>query len=66
MLQKFLSESTSLHYGEFMNDLSKLLIKELPAKVNFYTMNCVNFFKSPYTEIKASAAVLTGEERLIV
>ncbi len=63
MLQKFLSESTSLHYGEFMNDLSKQVIKELAPKVNFYTMNCVHFFKSSYTEVRANAAMLTGARR---
>ncbi len=60
MLQKFLSESTSLHYGEFINDLSKHIIKEFPTKINFYTMNCVNFFKSTYTELRANAAILAG------
>jgi hypothetical protein len=60
MIQKLLVEGQSLHYGEFMNDLSKLMITDFDEKINFYTMNCVNFFKSEWQEIKANAAMFTG------
>ena len=60
MIQKMLDPARSLHYGEFMNDLSKLLIAEFDDKINFYTMNNVNFFKSEWKEIKANAAIFTG------
>lgn len=61
MLQKYLQEKSGrLHYGEFINDLSKQMITEFPAKINFYVMNAVNFFKSDCTEIKANASMLAG------
>jgi len=60
MIQKLLDPAKTLHYGEFMNDLSKLLIVEFDDKINFYTMNNVNFFKSEWKEIKANAAIFTG------
>eukprot|EP00039_Didymoeca_costata_P018820 m.335101 g.335101 ORF g.335101 m.335101 type:complete len:1638 (-) comp17516_c0_seq1:85-4998(-) len=60
MFQKLLKKETTLHYGEFMNDLSKIMINEFEDKINFYTMNNVNFFKSEWPEIKANAAMFTG------
>ncbi|XP_069113199.1 maestro heat-like repeat-containing protein family member 1 isoform X7 [Argopecten irradians] len=58
--QKHLLEDANLHYGEFMNDLSKLIIQDFPDKVNFYAMGCVSFFKSPWPEIKSNAALFIG------
>lgn len=60
MFQKFLKEGSNLHYGEFVNDLSKYLIKDFPDKINMYTMNSVGFFKSEWVEIKSNAALFTG------
>lgn len=60
MFQKHLREDASLHYGEFMNDLSKLMVKEFLDKINFYTMNNVSFFRSDWKEIKANAAMFVG------
>jgi len=60
MIQKNLQEGSSLHYGEFMNNLSKLVIVDFEDKINFYVMNNVNFFKSEWSEIKANAAMFTG------
>lgn len=60
MFQKHLLEEGHLHYGEFMNDLSRLLIVDFPDKINFYVMGCVSFFKSSRDDIKANAALLTG------
>ncbi|KAK6982200.1 maestro heat-like repeat-containing protein family member 1 [Biomphalaria glabrata] len=58
--QRHLIEDGHLHYGEFMNDLSKLIIQELSEKINFYVMGCVSFFKSPWPEIKSNAAMFVG------
>ncbi|OWF48217.1 Maestro heat-like repeat-containing protein family member 1 [Mizuhopecten yessoensis] len=58
--QKHLLEDGNLHYGEFMNDLSKVLIQDFPDKVNFYAMGCVAFFKSSWPEIKSNAALFIG------
>lgn len=60
MCQTHLVNEGALHYGEFVNDLSKILIKDFPDKINFYTMNCVSFFRSDWKEIKANAAMLAG------
>lgn len=60
MFQKHLLEEGHLHYGEFMNDLSRLLIVDFPDKINFYVMGCVSFYKSSRDDIKANAALLTG------
>ncbi|GFN92402.1 maestro heat-like repeat family member 1 [Plakobranchus ocellatus] len=59
--QRHLVEESNLHYGEFMNDLAKLLIQDFPSKINFYVMACVTFFKSAWPEIKSNAAMLIGE-----
>ncbi|XP_041376876.1 maestro heat-like repeat-containing protein family member 1 [Gigantopelta aegis] len=58
--QKHLLEDANLFYGEFMNDLSKLIIQDFPEKVNFYVMACVSFFKSSWDEIKSNAAMFLG------
>ncbi|XP_064611998.1 maestro heat-like repeat-containing protein family member 1 [Liolophura sinensis] len=58
--QKHLLEDANLFYGEFMNDLSKLLIKDFPEKINFYVMGCVSFFKTIWPEIKSNAAIFAG------
>ncbi|XP_060593728.1 maestro heat-like repeat-containing protein family member 1 [Ruditapes philippinarum] len=60
MFQKLLLDDANLHYGEFMNDLSKLIIQDFPEKVNFYVMGCVSFYKSMWSEIKSNAALFTG------
>lgn len=60
MFQQHLREDSSLLYGDFMNDLCKLLIEDFPEKMNFYSMNNLGFFKSEWWEIKANAAIFTG------
>ncbi|XP_067055526.1 maestro heat-like repeat-containing protein family member 1 [Acropora muricata] len=60
MFQKHLLEEGHLHYGEFMNDLSRLIIVDLADKISFYVMGCVSFFKSSRDDIKANAALFTG------
>ncbi|XP_048473537.1 maestro heat-like repeat-containing protein family member 1 [Rhincodon typus] len=60
MLQKHLLEEANLHYGEFINDLAKLIISDFPEKVNFYIMGNVSFFKSTWPEIRGNAVMFTG------
>lgn len=60
MFQKHLLEEGHLHYGEFMNDLSRLIIVDLADQISFYVMGCVSFFKSSRDDIKANAALFTG------
>ncbi|BFZ13379.1 hypothetical protein BsWGS_16418 [Bradybaena similaris] len=58
--QRHLVEDGHVHYGEFMNDLAKLIIQDFPEKINFYVMGCVAFFRSSWPEIKSNAAMLIG------
>nr|XP_022339324.1 maestro heat-like repeat-containing protein family member 1 isoform X2 [Crassostrea virginica] len=58
--QRHLLEDANLIYGEFLNDLAKLMIEDFPDKINFYVMGCVSFFKSFWPEIKSNAALFVG------
>eukprot|EP00117_Sycon_ciliatum_P004055 scpid12251/ scgid8580/ HEAT repeat-containing protein 7A len=60
MFQRHLIPGGSLHYGEFMNDLARLLIADFNDKISFYAMGCVTFFKSMWPPIKANAAMFVG------
>lgn len=60
MFQKHLIEDGNLHYGEFMNDLSRLIIADYTDKMNFYVMGCVTFFKSNWPDVRANAALFVG------
>uniref|UniRef100_A0AAR2JL30 Maestro heat-like repeat family member 1 n=1 Tax=Pygocentrus nattereri TaxID=42514 RepID=A0AAR2JL30_PYGNA len=61
MFQNHLHEEKSLHYGEFINDLIKYIIQDFPGMLNFYHVTVVQFFKSNWAEIRASAAMFIGE-----
>lgn len=54
LFQTILVDNKSFHYGEFINDLSKLLVSEFPEKISFYIMNSVSNFKSQWTEIRCN------------
>jgi len=41
--------------------LSRLIIVDFPDKISFYVMGCVSFYKSSRDDIKANAALFTGE-----
>ncbi|XP_074645058.1 maestro heat-like repeat-containing protein family member 1 [Tubulanus polymorphus] len=60
MFQKFLLDEGHLHYGEFINDLVKVLIHDFPDKINFYVMGGVAFFKSMWSEIRSNAGLFVG------
>ncbi|XP_064410089.1 maestro heat-like repeat-containing protein family member 1 isoform X3 [Latimeria chalumnae] len=60
MFQKHLREEKGLHYGEFMNDLSKHVISDFPDKLNFFIIATLSFYNSPWTEIRANAAMFIG------
>lgn len=60
LFQSTLIETRSLHYGEFINDLAKLLVTEFPDKVSFYIMNSVSNFKSPWVEIRSNSVLFAG------
>ncbi|XP_027868520.1 maestro heat-like repeat-containing protein family member 1 isoform X1 [Xiphophorus couchianus] len=60
MFQNHLHEDKSLHYGEFINDLTKYLIQDFPGMLNFYHISVVQFFKSNWAEVRAAAAMFIG------
>ncbi|XP_043923633.1 maestro heat-like repeat-containing protein family member 1 isoform X2 [Protopterus annectens] len=60
MFQRHLHEDKGLHYGEFMNDLSKHLIKDFLDKLNCYIVTTLSFFKSSWAEIRGNAAMFAG------
>ncbi|CAF0812872.1 unnamed protein product [Brachionus calyciflorus] len=60
LFQNSLQDNKSLHYGEFINDLSKLLVNEFPEKVSFYIMNSVSNFKSEWTPIRSNSVLFAG------
>lgn len=60
MFLNHLHEDKGLHYGEFINDLTKYLIQDFPGMLNFYHITVIQFFKSNWSEIRASAAMFIG------
>ncbi|XP_028837282.1 maestro heat-like repeat-containing protein family member 1 isoform X2 [Denticeps clupeoides] len=60
MFQKHIHEDKALHYGEFINDLTKYIVQDFPGMLNFYHITVLQFFKSNWAEIRASAAMFIG------
>ncbi|KAM9310205.1 maestro heat-like repeat-containing protein family member 1 isoform 2-T2 [Pholidichthys leucotaenia] len=60
MFQNHLHEDKSLHYGEFINNLTKYLIQDFPGMLNFYHISVIQFFKSNWPEVRAGAAMFIG------
>ncbi|KAK9513462.1 hypothetical protein VZT92_026993 [Zoarces viviparus] len=60
MFQNHLHDEKSLHYGEFINDLTKYLIQDFPGMLNFYHISVIQFFKSNWAEVRAAAAMFIG------
>uniref|UniRef100_A0A8C7KEQ8 Maestro heat like repeat family member 1 n=1 Tax=Oncorhynchus kisutch TaxID=8019 RepID=A0A8C7KEQ8_ONCKI len=59
MFQNHLHEDKSLHYGEFINDLTKYIVN-FPGMLNFYHITVIQFFKSSWAEVRAGAAMFIG------
>ncbi|XP_018618550.2 maestro heat-like repeat-containing protein family member 1 isoform X3 [Scleropages formosus] len=60
MFQNHLHEDKGLHYGEFVNDLTKYIIQDFPSMLNFYHITVIQFFKSNWAEVRAGAAMFIG------
>lgn len=60
MFQSHLHDDKSLHYGEFINDLTKYIIQDFPSMLNFYHISVIQFFKSNWAEVRAGAAMFIG------
>ncbi|XP_075265084.1 maestro heat-like repeat-containing protein family member 1 [Convolutriloba macropyga] len=48
------------HYGEFLNNVAKSLIAEIPDKLSYFITSNVQFFKSSYSKLRANSALLVG------
>eukprot|EP00043_Microstomoeca_roanoka_P008735 m.83875 g.83875 ORF g.83875 m.83875 type:complete len:1641 (-) comp14365_c0_seq1:221-5143(-) len=60
LFEKTAREDRVAHYGEFLNQLCRILIKDFRDKISFYTMNTADFFKAHKPDIRTSAAMLMG------
>ncbi|EGD80633.1 hypothetical protein PTSG_01221 [Salpingoeca rosetta] len=61
LFEKCLGDGKSLHYAEFLAELSRVLIKDFRDKVSFYTMSTADFFKAYRQDIRCNAALFMGE-----
>jgi hypothetical protein len=57
---RHLRAGRSLQYGEFLDDIAKVLIEAYPRRVNGVAMSCVENFKSFWDTIKGNAALMVG------
>uniref|UniRef100_A0A6Q2XHU5 Maestro heat-like repeat family member 1 n=1 Tax=Esox lucius TaxID=8010 RepID=A0A6Q2XHU5_ESOLU len=62
MFQNHLHEDKSLHYGEFINDLTKYIVSRSPLNtVTLFPIHkLIQFFKSNWAEVRAGAAMFIG------
>ncbi|KAG8195722.1 hypothetical protein JTE90_002985 [Oedothorax gibbosus] len=60
MFQKHLLDDAHLHYGDFINDLTKTVISDLSDKVGFYATNCMSYLKSQFVCIQCNATAFLG------
>uniref|UniRef100_A0A2R5LMZ7 Putative heat repeat-containing protein 7a n=2 Tax=Ornithodoros turicata TaxID=34597 RepID=A0A2R5LMZ7_9ACAR len=60
MFQKHLPEDSILHYGEFINDLSKVLVVDLEEYVSNFVTSGLSHLRGPHPSIQCNAAVLLG------
>ena len=58
MFQKHLVDATVLHYGEFMNDLTKVLVSTLPMRLYLLNVNpcAAELFVSIFHSFEAGIA----------
>uniref|UniRef100_A0A915CVK4 Huntingtin n=1 Tax=Ditylenchus dipsaci TaxID=166011 RepID=A0A915CVK4_9BILA len=48
------------NYPAFLKDFSLILAVSFPDRVNYYALNCANYFKSQSPRIRQNAALMTG------
>ncbi|ESN96385.1 hypothetical protein HELRODRAFT_189222 [Helobdella robusta] len=60
MFQKHLIDDAALKYSLFMNDLSKLIVRNLPDKVAYYSMGLLTYFKCHNNRLRSNAAIFIG------
>ncbi|XP_062987322.1 maestro heat-like repeat-containing protein family member 1 isoform X2 [Elgaria multicarinata webbii] len=60
MFQNHLHEGRSLHYGEFMNDVSKHLMQSYPDTLSRLVATNLFYFKSNWADLRAAAPMFVG------
>ncbi|CAN8183555.1 unnamed protein product [Coccothraustes coccothraustes] len=60
MFGNHLREERGLHYGEFINDACKFLMRSHPALLGRLISTNLFYFKSPWQELRAAAAMFIG------
>ncbi|XP_068084667.1 maestro heat-like repeat-containing protein family member 1 [Anabrus simplex] len=60
MMQGHLIDAANLHYLDFMADLAKILVEELPELVSFFVMNALSYLKSSWPSMRGNAAMFIG------
>lgn len=48
------------NYPAFIKDISLILAVSFPDRLNYYALNCANYFKSQSPRIRQNAALMTG------
>uniref|UniRef100_A0A8D2IWM4 Maestro heat like repeat family member 1 n=1 Tax=Varanus komodoensis TaxID=61221 RepID=A0A8D2IWM4_VARKO len=60
MFQNHLHEDRCLHYGEFMNDVSKHLMQSYPETLSRLVATNLFYFKSNWADLRAAAPMFVG------
>ncbi|NWV31571.1 MROH1 protein, partial [Grantiella picta] len=60
MFGNHLREDMGLHYGEFINDVCKFLMRSHPSLLNRLISTNLFYFKSSWRELRAAAAMFIG------
>ncbi|NXH81679.1 MROH1 protein, partial [Edolisoma coerulescens] len=60
MFGNHLWEERGLHYGEFINDVCKFLMRSHPALLSRLISTNLFYFKSPWRELRAAAPMFIG------
>ncbi|XP_030751328.1 maestro heat-like repeat-containing protein family member 1 [Sitophilus oryzae] len=60
MIQEHLIDEANLHYSDFIKDLIKSMAKEMQDLFTLFVMTSVSYTKSPWSEIRSNAALMTG------
>ncbi|NXR36665.1 MROH1 protein, partial [Zosterops hypoxanthus] len=60
MFGNHLREERGIHYGEFINDVCKFLMRSHPTLLSRLISTNLFYFKSPWRELRAAAAMFIG------
>ncbi|KAI1730707.1 maestro heat-like repeat-containing protein family member 2A [Ditylenchus destructor] len=60
MQQHLVDNKPVANYSVFIKDFSLILAVSFPDRLNYYALNCSNYFKSQSPRIRQNAALMTG------